>query len=111
MDNICQSVIQELAREMAQHQLPVQLIIPAILTFSKELLAESKKEDAVADESGGYKLGSGILDNGTNESNASDADDGTNMSVRERALAAGKKRAREQLKKKDNPSQNDNKLV
>ena len=64
MDNICQSVIQELAREMAQHQLPVQLIIPAILTFSKELLAESKKEDAVADESGGYKLGSGILDNG-----------------------------------------------
>ena len=102
MDNICQSVIQELAREMAQHQLPVQLVIPAILTFSKELLAESKKEDAVDESGGGYKLGS-ALDKDTNESNAN-TDNATNMSVRERALAAAEKRAREQLKKKDEPS-------
>ena len=93
MNNICQSIIQECAREMAQHQLPVQLIVTGILSFSKELLAETEKEDDT--QTDGYKLGT--LDN---ESNTQRRDDDTTagMSVRERALAAAEKRAREQKK-------------
>jgi len=93
MNNICQSIIQECAREMAQHRLPVQLIIPGILSFSKELMAETEKEEDT--QTGGYKLGT--LDN---QSNTQRRDDDTTagMSVRERALAAAEKRAREQKK-------------
>jgi len=93
MNNICQSIIQECAREMAQHRLPVQLIIPGILSFSKELMAETEKEEDT--HTGGYKLGT--LDN---QSNTQRRDDDTTagLSVRERTLAAAEKRAREQKK-------------
>ena len=94
MNNICQSITQECAKEMAQHQLPVQLIVPGILSFSKELLAETEKEEDT--QTGGYKLGT--LDNQSNTTQRRDDDTTAGMSVRERALAAAEKRAREQKK-------------
>eukprot|EP00578_Thalassiosira_sp_NH16_P010960 CAMPEP_0181125786 /NCGR_PEP_ID=MMETSP1071-20121207/27249_1 /TAXON_ID=35127 /ORGANISM="Thalassiosira sp., Strain NH16" /LENGTH=431 /DNA_ID=CAMNT_0023211279 /DNA_START=267 /DNA_END=1562 /DNA_ORIENTATION=- len=87
MDIICQSVIVELAREMAQHHLPVQLVAPAVLAFSKELMIETK-DDATL-HIGGRRLGTTEVQPSTqNSGNA-----GT--SARELALAAAEKRARE----------------
>ena len=81
MEFICQSVIQELAREMAQHHLPVQLVAPAVLTFSKELMVETKDDATIY--MGGQRLGS------------TDQSKQNNGSARERALAAAEKRVRE----------------
>jgi hypothetical protein len=44
MENICKSVFEEPAHEMAQHCLPVQMMITAVLEFSKELMEETKDE-------------------------------------------------------------------
>jgi hypothetical protein len=101
MNDICRSVINELATEMAQHGLPAQLVAPAVLTFGGELMSETNnnKDDAANDDTGGRRLG------GTDppppppppSSSSSglgvDHVDGT--SARERALAAAEKRARE----------------
>jgi len=86
MDNICQSVFKELARDMAQHHLPVQLVAPAVLTFGKELMAETKNDASLDAE--GRRLGT---------SGDDDATEGT--SARERALAAAERRAREERDK------------
>jgi len=94
MNNICQSITQECAREMAQHHLPVQLIVPGILSFSKELMAETEKEEDT--QTGGYKLGT--VDNKSNTTQQQGGDDTAGMSMRERALVAAEKRAREQKK-------------
>ena len=83
MNNICQSVLAETAKEMAQHHLPVQLVAPAVLTFSRELIAETKDDENK--DAGGQRLGSS-QNNDTNEGATS---------TRERALAAAEKRARE----------------
>jgi len=85
MDNICQSVFKELAGEMAQHHLPFQLVAPAVLTFSKELMMETK-DDANLD-AGGQRLGTG--------SSSSQNDITAGTSARERAFAAAEKRARD----------------
>eukprot|EP01083_Nonionella_stella_P166241 555288_1 len=87
MQNICQSVMVELAQEMAQHHLPVQLVMPTVLTFSRELMAETK-DDAAMDV-GGQRLG------GTSKAKDKSDTAATGMSARERALAAAEKRARE----------------
>lgn len=97
MDNICQSVIAELAREMAQHHLPVQLVAPAVLTFSRELIAETKKKNGAMGSTlntGGQRLGSTAAE--TNQGDNGNA----GSSARERALAAAEKRAREANDKK-----------
>lgn len=88
MDNICQSVRQELATDMAQHGLPAQLVMPAVLAFSKELMTETQ-DDADLNV-GGLRLG-------TSSSTSDQNNDATNagVTVRERALAAAEKRARD----------------
>ena len=93
-DCIVQSVIQELAKEMAQHHLPVQLVVPAIISFSKELLVETKErgDDATTV---GHKLGGSKL----NIDTANNGDVGKQLSARERALEAAERRAREQKQK------------
>lgn len=90
MNNICQSVIAELAGEMAQHHLPVQFVAPAVLTFGRELMMETK--DDASGNVGGQRLGTG------SKSSEDDAAAPSGSSARERALAAAEKRAREQSK-------------
>ena len=95
MDNICQSVIPELSKEMAQHHIPVQMVAPAMLQFSKELLREAKTACANSD-SGGQRLGSiASIESDDTKSAGSQVV----LSARERALAAAEKRAREGKKK------------
>ncbi|KAL9187663.1 hypothetical protein ACHAXT_006041 [Thalassiosira profunda] len=94
MEHICKSVIAELAKEMAQHRLPVQLVAPAVLTFSRELMAETK--DVVGLGAGGQRLG-------THSSRPNDDDVIAGATARERALAAAEKRARD-ANAKDKPS-------
>ncbi|KAL7534921.1 hypothetical protein ACHAXR_008883 [Thalassiosira sp. AJA248-18] len=94
MNNICQSVIAELARDMAQHHLPVQLVVPAVLTFSRELMVETnEKDDATIHDAGGQRLGGGTADSSQNDASTAAATAGS--SARERALAAAENRARE----------------
>ena len=84
MDNICRSVITELAGEMMQHRLPVQLVAPTVATFGRELMAET--EDDAAAHGGGQRLGG---------SDGAGRGEATGSSARERALAAAERRARE----------------
>ena len=86
MDNICQSVIKELAGEMAQHRLPVQLVAPAVIGFGKDLIVETKDDSIGLGQ--GQRLGT------------SSGDENSGLSVRERALAAAEKRAREAKEEK-----------
>lgn len=81
MSNICNALLPELQRDMMQQGLQVQLVMSAMMTFSVELMAETRH-----DPSGGHKLG-------THEENGNIAVSG--MSAREKALAAAEKRARE----------------
>jgi hypothetical protein len=90
MNDICRSVINELATEMAQHRLPAQLVAPAVLTFGRELMSETNQDDP-ADGTGGHRLGG--TDPSSSSGRGGDHVDGT--SARERALAAAEKRARE----------------
>ena len=94
MEYIVRSVLQELAKEMAQHHLPVQLVVPAMISFSKELLVETKErgDDATTV---GHKLGGSKLNNDT----ANNGDARKQLSARERALEAAERRAREQKQK------------
>jgi hypothetical protein len=88
MNGICQSVIEELTTEMAQHRIPAQLVAPAILTFGGDLMLETAKDDTDG-FTGGHRLG-------TDSSSSSDPVDSiVGTSARERALAAAEKRARE----------------
>jgi hypothetical protein len=82
MNNIVTSVMEELAHEMSQHRLPAQLVLPAVLEFSKDLMEETKDE-TLSSLSGGQKLGGPPVENGSGQSSA-----------RELALAAAEKRAR-----------------
>eukprot|EP00580_Thalassiosira_gravida_P002846 CAMPEP_0201605280 /NCGR_PEP_ID=MMETSP0492-20130828/5152_1 /ASSEMBLY_ACC=CAM_ASM_000837 /TAXON_ID=420259 /ORGANISM="Thalassiosira gravida, Strain GMp14c1" /LENGTH=445 /DNA_ID=CAMNT_0048069495 /DNA_START=265 /DNA_END=1602 /DNA_ORIENTATION=+ len=98
MGNICQSVFRELARDMAQHHLPVQSVAPAVVAFGKELMMERKYEDACWSKTGGQRLGGSS--SSTSSPSASSNDDAAaaaavGMTPRERALAAAEKRARE----------------
>ena len=81
MENITKSVIGETAREMAQHHIPVQMIIPAILDFSKDLMKEANDSNE-----GGQKLG-GVGP--------------TTESTKELALAAAERRARDAKNKQN----------
>lgn len=81
MDNICQSVIKELAGEMAQHHLPVQLVAPAVIGFGKDLMLQTKDDSLGIGH--GQRLGT------------SSNDENSGLSARERALAAAEKRARQ----------------
>ena len=80
MENITKSVIDETAREMAQHRIPVQMIIPAVLDFSKDLMKETNDADE-----GGQRLG-GL---------------GSAESAKELALAAAERRARDAKNKQN----------
>ncbi len=112
MDNICQSVCQELERQMtAQHHIPVSSISPGLLTFGNELIVESRKkryqksgggiDDASNDRMRGRKLGGGgeverisnfpVPTNVTAEAVVTTT---TTMTARDRALAAAEKRRR-----------------
>ena len=81
MNTIIKSLVPEIQRDMLQHRLPVQLIMPAMATFSRELIDETKGEI----EMEGRRLGSAEEDGN---------DSSSTMSPRERALAAAEKRAR-----------------
>ena len=85
MEHIYESVIQETAREMAQHYIPVQMIANSVLEFTKDLMKETRHVSS----GGGRKLG------GSNDGN------GTTLSVKELALAAAERRAREEAKKRN----------
>jgi len=87
MDNICQSVRQELARDMAQHSLPAQLVMPAVVTFGKELVTETQGEAGW--NAGGQRLGTG------SPSSGQDHEAIGGVTARERAVAAAEKRARD----------------
>jgi len=95
MDSICQSVFRELARDMAQHHLPVQSVAPAVLAFSKELMMERKYEDARWSKTGGQRLGGSSTSSSPSASSNDAAAAVVGMTPRERALAAAEKRARE----------------
>eukprot|EP00804_Cyclotella_cryptica_P021608 CCRYP_005870-RD/>CCRYP_005870-RD protein AED:0.47 eAED:0.47 QI:0/-1/0/1/-1/0/1/0/312 len=85
MKNISKSVIEELAHEMVQHRIPVQMVIPAVLDFSKELMEETKDDT----NSGGRLLGrASVQSSSVGQSSA-----------KELALAAAEKRAREAKKR------------
>ena len=45
MENMVKSVCEELAHEMAQHRIPVQMVFPPVLEFNKESM-EEQKDDA-----------------------------------------------------------------
>jgi hypothetical protein len=97
MNDICRSVINELATEMAQHGLPAQLVAPAVLTFGGELMSETnnKKDDAANDDTGGRRLGGTDPPPPSSSSSGLGVDHVDGTSARERALAAAEKRARE----------------
>jgi hypothetical protein len=82
MENIYKSVIDETAREMAQHHIPVEMIAPSVLLFTQDLMKETQHIVS----NGGQKLGGSAGDSG---------------SVKELALAAAERRAREEAKKRD----------
>ena len=85
MQNITTSVVEESAHEMAQHHIPVQIILPAILEFAKDMIKETEELSTV----GGNRLGG----------SSSQTNDTTELSRRDLALAAAERRARE--KKQD----------
>ena len=97
MNDLCRSVINELATEMAQHGLPAQLVAPAMLTFGGELMSETnnKKDDAANDDTGGRRLGGTDPPPPSSSSSGLGVDHVDGTSARERALAAAEKRARE----------------
>ena len=77
-------VIIHVSTSSFKHRLPVRLVVPAVLAFGRELMAETKGDASLDLE--GRRLGT-------------DASKGT--SVRERALAAAERRAREEQDKSD----------
>lgn len=81
MNNICESVIKELAVEMSQHHLPVQTVAGAVIGFGRDLMLETKDDAHGVGQ--GHRLGT------------SSNDGNTGLSARDRALAAAEKRARE----------------
>ena len=81
MNNICESVLKELAVEMSQHHLPVQTVAGAVIGFGKDLMIETKDDAHGVGQ--GHRLG------------ASSDEGNTGLSTRDRALAAAEKRARE----------------
>lgn len=85
MENICKSVFEELAHEMAQHRIPVQMVIPAVLEFSKELMEETKDDTS----SGGRRLGRASVEHTV----------AGESSAKELAVAAAEKRARDANKR------------
>jgi hypothetical protein len=86
MNNICESVIKELAGEMAQHHLPVQMVASAVIGFGNDLMLETKDDSLGIGQ--GQRLGT------------SSNDENFGLSARERALAAAEKRAREAKEEK-----------
>jgi hypothetical protein len=84
MENIYKSVIDETEREMAQHRIPVQMIAPSVLLFTQDLMKETQHNLS----SGGQILGGSAVNDDT-------------MSMKELALAAAERRAREEAKKRD----------
>jgi hypothetical protein len=70
---------------MAQHRLPVQIVIPAVLEFSKELLEETKHDTC----SGGRRLGRASVESTV----------AGESSAKELAVAAAEKRARDAKKR------------
>ena len=86
------AMARSMAREMAQHHLPVQFVAPAVLTFGRELMVETSKKNDEEIHAGGQRLGT------LAESSEGDAANHPGASVRERALAAAEKRAREAKK-------------
>ena len=85
MENICKSVFEELAHEMAQHRIPVQMAIPAVLEFSKELMEETKHDTC----SRGRRLGRASVESTV----------AGESSAKELAVAAAEKRARDAKKR------------
>jgi hypothetical protein len=81
MNNICESVIKELAVEMSQHRLPVQTVAGVVIGFGRDLMLETKDDAHGVGQ--GHRLGTS-----SDEGN-------TGLSTRDRALAAAEKRARE----------------
>mmetsp|Transcript_17650 Transcript_17650/g.36864 ORF Transcript_17650/g.36864 Transcript_17650/m.36864 type:complete len:443 (-) Transcript_17650:177-1505(-) len=97
MNHICRSVIAELAREMAQHGIPVQVVAPAIVRFGKELMEETRKKKEVDFElGGGHRLGGLTLDSSSEQLQQQQRP----LTAREKALEAAERRAREAEEKK-----------
>ncbi|KAL7470207.1 hypothetical protein ACHAXS_010446 [Conticribra weissflogii] len=98
MNHICQSVVAELAGEMAQHGIPVQVVAPSITRFGKELLEETRKKKEVDFElGGGHRLGGLSLDSSSEQQRQQQQ---RPLSAREMALEAAERRAREAEERK-----------
>eukprot|EP00956_Cyclotella_meneghiniana_P036012 scaffold120325_cov23-Cyclotella_meneghiniana.AAC.1 len=81
MEYITNAVLNETSREMIQHRIPVQVIVPAVTEFGKDLLEETKDYNTIGGGEG-QKLGGG-----------SDNENG-DVSMKELALAAAERRRR-----------------
>lgn len=84
---ICDSVLKEVAREMAQHGIPLGAVVPAILKRCEEFEAEGKTVDAAGQRLGGAG-GSSMDFNG----GARAGGQGGHNTPRELALAAAERR-------------------
>eukprot|EP00538_Stauroneis_constricta_P008909 CAMPEP_0119561278 /NCGR_PEP_ID=MMETSP1352-20130426/17156_1 /TAXON_ID=265584 /ORGANISM="Stauroneis constricta, Strain CCMP1120" /LENGTH=390 /DNA_ID=CAMNT_0007609449 /DNA_START=97 /DNA_END=1266 /DNA_ORIENTATION=+ len=93
LDNVCEFILQELVREMAQHGLHPRMIAAALRQRCDEL------EQFVEIETVGRRLGDGVnLKDGNGQSLSVHVD--SQLSPRERALAAAERRAKEQREKR-----------
>ena len=91
-DHIFEFIMNELMRDMSQHGLHPNMIAAPIRQRIEELQTQSHEDHSIT-SGGGQKLGG----RGTDDSNVGM----NNLSIRERALAAAEKRARDQQKQKD----------
>mmetsp|Transcript_35071 Transcript_35071/g.51507 ORF Transcript_35071/g.51507 Transcript_35071/m.51507 type:complete len:386 (-) Transcript_35071:19-1176(-) len=86
MVTICEAVVAELTKETAQHSVPVQMVVPAVVARCKEMKIEGQGSEL------GQQLGGSHL-NGTNTTASSDR-----STTRDLAFAAAERRAREKKK-------------
>uniref|UniRef100_A0A7R9WPJ7 WLM domain-containing protein n=1 Tax=Craspedostauros australis TaxID=1486917 RepID=A0A7R9WPJ7_9STRA len=92
LQNIPESILNELTREMAQHGLHPRMIENAI----RVRCAELERENKMPPISGGQRLGGGGAAAADNVNANAAVSTNQAMSARERALAAAERRAREQ---------------
>ena len=84
---ICDSVLKEVAREMAQHGIPLGAVAPAIIKRCEEFEAEGRTVDAA-----GQRLGGGNSSTNMNGGNQAGGRGEPNTSQRELALGAAERR-------------------
>ena len=84
---ICDGVLKEVAREMAQHGIPLSAVAPAIFKRCEEFEAEGKTVDAAGQRLGGAGVSSMDLNGG-----AQAGGQGRHNTPRDLALAAAERR-------------------